>query len=184
MPDGATSVSDEAASASSEAALGGTSPAPSAAALSAPPQAAIAALRTHFGYDSFRPGQAEVVAAVLGGRDVLAVMPTGAGKSICYQVPAIVRDGVALVVSPLVSLMKDQVQALRETGIAAAFLNSALPVHEHADIMRRALDGAFDLLYVAPERTAYRSGDKISAHRTCASHNSPPCCPRGRPSSP
>jgi len=93
-----------------------------------------------------------VVAAVLGGRDVLAVMPTGAGKSICYQVPAIVRDGVALVVSPLVSLMKDQVQALRETGIAAAFLNSALPVHEHADIMRRALDGAFDLLYVAPER--------------------------------
>lgn len=83
---------------------------------------------------------------------MLAVMPTGAGKSICYQVPAIVRDGVALVVSPLVSLMKDQVQALRETGIAAAFLNSALPVHEHADIMRRALDGAFDLLYVAPER--------------------------------
>lgn len=118
----------------------------------APDSAALAALRAHFGYDAFRPGQADVVGAVLAGRDALAVMPTGAGKSICYQVPAAVSPGFALVVSPLVSLMKDQVQALREVGISAAFLNSTLLPHEHADIMRRALAGEFKLLYVAPER--------------------------------
>lgn len=117
-----------------------------------PGPSALAALRAHFGYDAFRPGQADVVSAVLAGRDVLAVMPTGAGKSICYQVPAAVRPGFALVVSPLVSLMKDQVQALREAGIPAAFLNSTLLPHEHAEVMRRALAGEFKLLYVAPER--------------------------------
>jgi ATP-dependent DNA helicase RecQ len=83
-------------------------------------------LKTYYGYDSFRPGQKDIVDAVLSGRDVLAVMPTGAGKSVCYQVPAMCMEGITLVVSPLISLMKDQVSSLVQAGIPAAYLNSSL----------------------------------------------------------
>ena len=83
-------------------------------------------LKEIFGYDSFRPGQGELVDAILSGRDVLGIMPTGAGKSICYQVPALCMNGITLVVSPLISLMKDQVESLVQAGVAAAYLNSSL----------------------------------------------------------
>src|SRR5690554_8181088 len=92
--------------------------------------AARAVLRNVFGYDEFRGQQAEIIAAALAGRDVLVLMPTGGGKSLCYQIPALVRDGVGLVVSPLIALMEDQVRALREAGVDAAFLNSTLSASE------------------------------------------------------
>lgn len=109
-------------------------------------------LADRFGYDSFRPGQAAVVEAVLSRRDALAIMPTGAGKSICYQVPAVALPGLALVISPLVSLMADQVRAVKEAGIAGAYLNSSLTPSQQAEVLRRAAAGAYDLMYVAPER--------------------------------
>ena len=112
------------------------------------------ALKRHFGYETFRPGQEGVVAAVLGGRDALAVMPTGAGKSVCYQVPGIVMDGLSLVVSPLVSLMGDQVRALLDAGVRGAYLNSTLTPGQQATVLRRALAGAYQIMYVAPERLA------------------------------
>ena len=115
---------------------------------------ARAVLASRFGYDAFRPGQEAVVSALLAGRDVLAVMPTGAGKSVCYQVPAVVMEGMALVVSPLVSLMADQVRAVQETGIRGAYLNSTLTPGQQAEVLRRAAGGAYDLMYVAPERLA------------------------------
>ncbi len=111
-----------------------------------------ALLKRYFGYDGFRPNQAEIVDAVLAGRDVLAVMPTGAGKSVCYQVPALALDGWTLVVSPLISLMKDQVTALSQAGIPAAFINSALTPSQRSQVLQRAEQGAYKLLYVAPER--------------------------------
>ena len=113
-------------------------------------------LRDTFGYQSFRPHQAEIVDAALAGRDVLAVMPTSAGKSICYQVPALAlagrTGGITLVVSPLISLMADQVGALRQTGVAASFLNSTLGVRERANVLHGMASGALTLVYVAPER--------------------------------
>ena len=115
---------------------------------------ARAVLASRFGYDGFRPGQEAVVSALLSGRDVLAVMPTGAGKSVCYQVPAVVMEGMALVVSPLVSLMADQVRAVQEAGIRGAYLNSTLAPGQQAEVLRRAAEGAYDLMYVAPERLA------------------------------
>ena len=115
---------------------------------------ARAVLASRFGYDAFRPGQEAVVSALLSGRDVLAVMPTGAGKSVCYQVPAVVMEGMALVVSPLVSLMADQVRAVQEAGIRGAYLNSTLAPGRQAEVLRRAAEGAYDLMYVAPERLA------------------------------
>ena len=115
-------------------------------------QAAREALRRHFGYGSFRPGQEGVVSAILGGRDTLAVMPTGAGKSICYQVPGIVLDGLTLVISPLVSLMGDQVRALIDAGVRGAYLNSTLTPGQQATVLRRAAQGAYRIMYVAPER--------------------------------
>ncbi|WP_282191675.1 RecQ family ATP-dependent DNA helicase [Adlercreutzia caecimuris] len=111
-------------------------------------------LAEHFGYRDFRPGQESVVAAVLSGRDALAVMPTGAGKSVCYQVPAVVLPGMTVVVSPLVSLMADQVRSLKEAGIRGAFLNSSLTPAQQAEVLARAQAGAYDLMYVAPERLA------------------------------
>lgn len=113
---------------------------------------ARAVLASRFGYDAFRPGQEAVVSALHSGRDVLAVMPTGAGKSVCYQVPAVVMEGMALVVSPLVSLMADQVRAVQEAGIRGAYLNSTLAPGQQAEVLRRAAAGAYDLMYVAPER--------------------------------
>lgn len=112
------------------------------------------ALREYFGYDDFRPGQRELVYAILEKRDALGVMPTGAGKSICYQVPALVQPGVTVVISPLVSLMNDQVSVLREAGVPAAYLNSQLSPAAQGDVIDAALAGAFKLLYVAPERLA------------------------------
>ncbi len=115
---------------------------------------ALVVLASRFGYDAFRPGQEAVASALLAGRDVLAVMPTGAGKSVCYQVPAVVMEGMALVVSPLVSLMADQVRAVQEAGIRGAYLNSTLTPGQQAEVLRRAAGGAYDLMYVAPERLA------------------------------
>jgi ATP-dependent DNA helicase RecQ len=109
-------------------------------------------LKQYFGYGAFRPGQEEVIDALLEGRDVLAVMPTGGGKSLCYQIPALLLPGLTLVISPLISLMKDQVEALRSSGVRSAFLNSALSRPDYADTMNRALRGEYAILYVAPER--------------------------------
>lgn len=109
-------------------------------------------LRDYFGYDSFRTGQENVISNVLSGEDTLCVMPTGGGKSICFQVPALVMEGTVLVISPLISLMKDQVDALHEAGIAAAYINSSLSSEEYRDTMDRAEQGEYRLLYVAPER--------------------------------
>ena len=114
--------------------------------------AARRALKEVFGYDSFRPGQEEAVAAILRGRDVLAVMPTGAGKSLCYQIPALVLPGITLVVSPLISLMRDQVSALLQNGVRAAYLNSTLTLRQHALALEHARRGAYRIIYVAPER--------------------------------
>ena len=109
-------------------------------------------LKNQFGYDSFRPGQEEAIDAVLSGRDVLAVMPTGAGKSLCYQIPALLLPGMTVVISPLISLMKDQVSALREAGCPAVFLNSSLSAGEYGEAMDELLGGNVKLLYIAPER--------------------------------
>ena len=110
------------------------------------------ALRTYFGYDFFRPGQEEVISSILSGRDVLAVMPTGAGKSICYQIPAVLLGGLTLVVSPLISLMGDQVRSLKEAGIRGSYLNSTLTPRQQEVVMARAIAGWYDIMYVAPER--------------------------------
>ena len=110
------------------------------------------ALKAVFGYDSFRPGQEAVINAILEGRDILAVMPTGAGKSLCYQVPAMLLSGITLVISPLISLMKDQVKALNEAGVDAAFINSSLSEKEMHDTFKNASKGQYKIIYVAPER--------------------------------
>ena len=110
------------------------------------------ALKAVFGYDSFRPGQEAVINAVLEGRDILAVMPTGAGKSLCYQVPAMLLSGITLVISPLISLMQDQVKALNEAGVDAAFINSSLSEKEMHDTFKNASKGQYKIIYVAPER--------------------------------
>lgn len=109
-------------------------------------------LKAQFGYDSFRTGQEEVINDVLGHRNVLAIMPTGGGKSLCYQIPALMLDGVTLVVSPLISLMKDQVDALNENGIAATFINSSLDYDQINQRFNDAANGDVKLLYVSPER--------------------------------
>lgn len=109
-------------------------------------------LRQRFGYDAFRPGQEPLIDALLSGRDVLGVMPTGAGKSICYQLPALLLPGLTIVISPLISLMKDQVAALTQSGIPAAFLNSTLDAQSYREVLRDAWRGVCKLLYVAPER--------------------------------
>ncbi|MCC8046102.1 MAG: DNA helicase RecQ [Clostridiales bacterium] len=109
-------------------------------------------LKKYFGYDTFKPGQEEIIDAVLSGKDVLAVMPTGAGKSICYQVPALLFPGITIVISPLISLMQDQVKALNEAGIHAGYINSSLSDAQIAKVYARAAEGAYKILYVAPER--------------------------------
>ena len=113
---------------------------------------ALEALNRYFGYDSFRPGQSGIVSAILAGRDVLGVMPTGAGKSICYQIPAAILPGVAVVISPLISLMRDQVDALNDVGLPAAFINTTQTPDEQDLVFAQALSGQIKLLYVAPER--------------------------------
>lgn len=109
-------------------------------------------LKQYFGYSAFRPGQDALVSHILEGRDTLGIMPTGAGKSICYQVPALAFSELTLVISPLISLMKDQVGALHESGVAAAYLNSALSAPEMREVIANAREGRYKLLYIAPER--------------------------------
>ena len=113
---------------------------------------ARSALATVFGFSDFRPGQEDVLAATLAGEDVLAVMPTGSGKSLCFQLPAIVRGGLTLVVSPLIALMRDQVAQLREAGVEAASLNSSSDPDERRSVARGLDEGKLRLLYIAPER--------------------------------
>lgn len=109
-------------------------------------------LKKYFGYDNFREGQAELVSSILSGRDTLGVMPTGAGKSVCYQVPALMFGGVTIVISPLISLMQDQVSSLVQSGIPAAFINSSLTMNQLYTVLKNAERGAYKLIYVAPER--------------------------------
>ncbi len=109
-------------------------------------------LQTTFGYDSFRPYQEEIVEHAISGGDTLVVMPTGGGKSLCFQIPALVRNGVGIVISPLIALMQDQVNALRQNGVNAAFLNSSLGASEAYEVEQQLLNGQLDLLYLAPER--------------------------------
>lgn len=126
------------------------------------------ALKKYYGYDSFRPGQEQIIDNILAGRDIMAVMPTGAGKSICYQVPAVLLPGITLVISPLISLMRDQVSSLNSNGIPAAFLNSSLTARQYALALQRASAGAYKIIYVAPERLvtegfrSFASGADIS----------------------
>src|ERR1700720_2727979 len=116
--------------------------------------AAERALHKTFGFEAFRPGQGDIVTAILDGRDVLAVMPTGSGKSLCYQLPALLRDGLTIVVSPLIALMRNQVAQLRSYGVAAASLNSTNDFGENRTILEQIARGELRLAYVAPERLA------------------------------
>ncbi|MEC8231689.1 MAG: RecQ family ATP-dependent DNA helicase, partial [Pseudomonadota bacterium] len=109
-------------------------------------------LKDVFGYDEFRDGQGEVIHHVCNGGDALVLLPTGGGKSLCYQIPALVREGTAIVVSPLISLMQDQVEQLNALGVRAAYLNSTLEADEQARINDDLQAGRLDLLYVSPER--------------------------------
>ena len=113
---------------------------------------ALETLKTYFGYDTFREGQEKIVEAILANRDVLAIMPTGAGKSICYQIPALMLPGITLVISPLISLMQDQVKALNDAGIHAAFINSSLTENQIGKALYLAASGRYKIIYVAPER--------------------------------
>lgn len=115
-------------------------------------QAAKAKLHKHFGYHGFREGQEQVILSLLESRDTLAVMPTGAGKSITYQIPALMLEGITVVISPLISLMKDQVDSLGQTGIPSTFINSSLPLRETRSRLAGIRKGEFKLVYLAPER--------------------------------
>jgi ATP-dependent DNA helicase RecQ len=127
---------------------------PSPAQIDASLDEARAALTRIYGYPSFRPGQEEVLRAIFAGEDVLAVMPTGSGKSLCYQLPPVVRQGLTVVVSPLIALMHDQVQQLRAYGISAGALNSGNTPGENLATERAIAEGRLRLVYVAPERFA------------------------------
>src|SRR4051812_16304897 len=118
----------------------------------APSAPLLSTLKQYFGYDTFRPLQAEIIRDALAGRDVFALLPTGGGKSLCFQLPALVQPGLSVVVSPLIALMKDQVDALQAGGVAATFLNSSLETEEARARLRGLHQGAYRLLYVAPER--------------------------------
>ncbi|MFT5692450.1 MAG: ATP-dependent DNA helicase RecQ [Oceanicoccus sp.] len=114
-------------------------------------------LKKIFGYDAFRGHQSEIIEAVIGGEDTLVLMPTGGGKSLCYQIPSLVRPGVGVVISPLIALMQDQVNAMLQLGVRAAFLNSTLTINEQRDIEKNLLAGHLDLIYLAPERLVQES---------------------------
>ncbi len=129
---------------------------------------ALDALHRVFGYDAFRGDQAEIIRHVVGGGDALVLMPTGGGKSLCYQIPALVRDGTGIVVSPLIALMQDQVDALAAIGVRAAFLNSTQGPEERARVERAYLDGQLDLLYLAPERLTIPSTAELLDRGTIA----------------
>ena len=127
-----------------------------------PMDAARAALKEVFGYDDFRPGQEDAVAAILRGRDVMAVMPTGAGKSICYQIPALVLEGVTLVVSPLISLMRDQVFSLLQNGVRAAYLNSSLTPRQYALALEHARRGTYKIIFQPAEEGEHGADEVIA----------------------
>ena len=127
---------------------------------------ALGALRSAWGHQDFRSGQKQTVSAVLSGRDVLAIMPTGTGKSVCYQVPAVVSEGLTLVVSPLIALMYDQVMALKTKGIHAAFLNSTLNARQQEIVLERAALGAYQIMYVTPERLEMSAFRRFAASTT------------------
>ncbi len=113
---------------------------------------ALTILKEIFGYSNFRGQQAEIITHITSGHDCVVLMPTGGGKSLCYQIPALMRNGVAIIVSPLIALMQNQVATLRKRGVHAAYLNSSLSQLETSNVERNLLAGAYDLLYVAPER--------------------------------
>ena len=121
-------------------------------------------LKQHFGYDKYLPLQEEIISTVLKGKDALALMPTGGGKSLCYQLPAMRLEGLTLVVSPLIALMKDQVDALKAHGIPAALINSTLPYAEIGRVQRQAQQGILKILYVAPERLSQPGFQRLLAH--------------------
>ena len=125
---------------------------------------ALAALKRYFGYDSFRPGQEGLVETIMSGRDVLGVMPTGAGKSVCYQIPAALPPGVTIVVSPLISLMRDQVDALNDAGLSSAYINTTQDPDEQGMVLAQAAAGQVRLLYVAPERLETERFRRFAAH--------------------
>ena len=110
------------------------------------------ALKHYFGYDEFRAGQREIITTALANRDLLVIMPTGGGKSLCFQLPALLKQGVTIVVSPLIALMQDQVQQLADNGISATFLNSSITTEERRERATAIYNGEIKLLYVAPER--------------------------------
>ena len=115
-------------------------------------------LQQYFGYDNFRLEQANAVENVIAKKDTFVLMPTGGGKSLCYQVPALVLDGTAIVISPLIALMKDQVDALRVNGISAAYINSSMSVYEQNETLNQLKKGELKLLYVAPEKLSADNG--------------------------
>src|SRR5438093_11608503 len=132
-----------------------------------PPTAAdpLATLQSRFGYDGFRPLQEDIIHAILSGQDVFVLMPTGSGKSLCYQLPALLMDGITVVVSPLIALMKDQVDGLGRNQVPATFINSALSLAEQQQRLRQVRQGEFKLLYVAPER--FRNRHFMDGLRGC-----------------
>src|SRR6186713_1897462 len=134
------------------------------------PAALAAELKQRFGFDSFRPGQLEIVRDILAGRDVLAIMPTGGGKSLCFQLPALLRRGVCIVISPLIALMQDQVRLLQDNGIEATFINSSLERAEVSRRLARLHRGELKLLYVAPERLLQAEFEGDVLPRLEASH--------------
>lgn len=109
-------------------------------------------LKQYFGYDTFRPGQETLIDSILSGRDVLGILPTGGGKSLCYQVPALMLPGITIVISPLISLMRDQVQVLNAAGVHAAYINSSLTENQIRKALQFASEGRYKIIYVAPER--------------------------------
>ena len=129
-----------------------------------PPVSPLQILKTYFGYDSFREGQGEIIDTILSGRDALAIMPTGAGKSLCYQVPALLLPGITLVISPLISLMQDQVKSLNEAGIHAAYINSSLTEGQINKALSFAARGVYKIIYVAPERLETASFLSFALH--------------------
>lgn len=125
-------------------------------------------LKQYFGYDNFREGQETLIDSILSGRDTLGIMPTGAGKSLCFQIPALMLEGITLVISPLISLMKDQVKALNEAGIHAAFLNSSLTASQYRKALDYAAQGRYPIIYVAPERLAAEEFLQFALHTRIA----------------
>ena len=131
------------------------------------PTAPLAILQQTFGYQGFRGLQQEIIEEIMRGGDALVLMPTGGGKSICYQIPAIARPGTGVVISPLIALMQDQVEALRQLGVKAAFLNSSLDIDHQKATERAFSKGELDLLYVAPERLNTERSEERRVGKEC-----------------